>query len=628
MSRRHEVTVERVFEAPRALVWALVADTNRWDRASGLTPGRYDWKEIDGRRTRYARSRELGFDIEWTEAPYRWIEGEFIEGERQFLKGPVEGGGFRVRLADDGARTRAVATAWVDSAGGVVSPLIGMVQRSRFRAALDRFFGAIDAVLARTKDLVAAEGEPAVTRIRRALMGGYDPVTSGPCSPANAVELESRARSLSTEPVAAELVQQIVGLLRDRPDEELAQVRPFELARVWQRDRREVLSAFLHATRAGLVDLRWQINCPVCRVSAGIAQGLEEVKNAVHCAACNIDYQIDFGGSVEAVFQCNAAVREVATAVYCASSPAFLPHVWAQLSAPKGTERDDAGSLPAGALHIRSLWARRAVDVDVPAEGAGLEIVVGDGDLTARLLGDDQRGRLRTVNRSGDDAVLLLERAGWSADSVLGSVITSFPDFLDLFATEAPAAGVDLSIGHLALLFSDLTGSTAMYQRIGDARAFAIVEEHFRAMEVIVNANGGAVVKTMGDAVMATFPSAAQAVAAALAMARENERSHASVGLGVKLGVYAGPCLAVRANERLDFFGTTVNLAARLQAQAHAGQLVLTEEQAALPGVREQLRDLTPSSFEAALKGIAEKQKLVALDVVSRGQNLTHTTST
>ena len=160
----------------------------------------------------------------------------------------------------------------------------------------------------------------------------------------------------------------------------------------------------------------------------------------------------------------------------------------------------------------------------------------------------------------------------------------------------------------------------AMYERIGDARAFAIVEEHFRAMEAIVVANEGAVVKTMGDAVMASFASASQAVAAAVAMVRENDRLHGDVGLGVKIGVHAGPCLAVRANERLDFFGTTVNVAARLQAQAKAGGLVVTEELSRTPGVAALLDGLPREPFEATLKGIRETQRLVAVDLREPGR--------
>src|SRR5262249_36518211 len=107
---------------------------------------------------------------------------------------------------------------------------------------------------------------------------------------------------------------------------------------------------------------------------------------------------------------------------------------------------------------------------------------------------------------------------------------------------------------------------------------FAIVEEHFRAMEKAVVTNDGAVVKTMGDAVMATFSSVDAAVRAAIAMIEANEALNAQIGLGVKIGVHGGACLAVRANERLDFFGTTVNVAARLQAQAKPAEVVVTRD--------------------------------------------------
>jgi class 3 adenylate cyclase len=87
--------------------------------------------------------------------------------------------------------------------------------------------------------------------------------------------------------------------------------------------------------------------------------------------------------------------------------------------------------------------------------------------------------------------------------------------------------------------------------------------------------------------------------------------------LSVKLGVSAGACLAVRANERLDFFGTTVNLAARFEARAKGGQLVVTKELAAHPRVQALLAGFSKTPFKAALKGIAAEQELLAVAVVS-----------
>ncbi len=611
--REHAVTLSRVFRAPRELVWALVADTNRWDRASGLTPGTYGWREHEGRRRRGGTAREMGFEVEWIEPPYEWVEGSFVHGERRFLKGPVARGGFRARLEDVEGGTEVRATAYVAGEGAVVS-VLSPILRTRFRRALRRYLASIDEVLSRAEKSADAD-QPPFVRVRRALAAGYDPVTSGARTPANVEVLEQRLGALRERGVAGAMADRLALLLRDRPDEEVAQIRPFELARIWDADRREVLRAFLYATLAGLVDLRWQINCPVCRVAAGVADSLEDVRNEVHCHACNIAYDVDFGRHIEAVFQCHPAIRRVDAEVYCASSPSFLPHVFGQLvMGPKET-REEVVETPIGLLCCRTPDDGRSVDVDVPHPASLVEVTVHVDRLEATVSAPKgERGLLRVVNRTGRPVEVLIERGGWSADAVLGTVVASFPEFLDLFATEAPAAGVDLSIGNLALLFSDLTGSTALYERIGDARAFAIVEEHFRLMEQVVHRHRGAVVKTMGDAVMASFASAEDAVRAAIEMVAENDEAHGELGLGVKLGVHAGPCLAVRANDRLDFFGTTVNVAARLQAKAEAGHVVLTEELANDARVSAALGALPRRSFQTALKGIREEQRLAAVD--------------
>ena len=616
--KRYAAEAERVYAAPRELVWAVVADTNRSDRAMGLAPAKYRWEvDEEGNRTRVASARELGQELEWIEPPYRWIEGRFVQGRRTFVKGPVSRAGFEAHLEDaEGGGTRLRATTWME-AGGVLGFFAGPVQKLKFRSGLKRYFDAIGGVLEGWERYELGElDEPAAIRVKRLLGQTYDEVTSGPRTEPNRTLLERRAARLREARVAPEVVAKLVAHLGERPDEEVQQMRPFELARAWGLDRREVLRAFLHATVAGLCDLRWQINCPVCRVGASIVSGLDSVGEATHCQACQIDFDTDFAQHVEAVFPSNEAVRPVESALYCASSPAFLPHVMAQLEVEPGDTFEEPFELPAGELHVRILGVKGGEHVDVDAPPEALTVTAGEG-LAVALDGDagDGSTTLRITNEGAETAVILLERAGWSADAVLGSVVSSFPEFLDLFATEAPASGVDLRVGHLALLFSDLVGSTALYQRVGDARAFAIVEDHFRAMGDAIAAHQGAIIKTMGDAVMASFASLEDAVAAARAMIEAHDAEHEDDGLGVKIGVYAGPCLAVRANDRLDFFGTTVNLAARLQAQAGASEIVMTETQLSHPEVAALLDGYGRRSFEAALKGIDEIQALVGVRV-------------
>jgi class 3 adenylate cyclase len=291
-----------------------------------------------------------------------------------------------------------------------------------------------------------------------------------------------------------------------------------------------------------------------------------------------------------------------------------LPHVVAQLAIDPGATRTELADLAPGAYHLRLSSAGGTANVELPV-ASSLSVTLREGEIGVDVAPPDDATKVVLRSTVDKAATVLLERAGFNADAALGSVVASFPDFLDLFATEAPATGVDLSIAHLALLFSDLTGSTALYGRVGDARAFAIVEEHFRDMTKVVTEHRGAIVKTMGDAVMATFVSEVDAVAAAIAMVRRCREKHGELDLSAKLGVAAGPCLAVRANDRLDFFGTTVNLAARLQARARGGQLVVTRELSTHPGVSALMAPFPRTEFKAALKGIATEQDLVGVDV-------------
>lgn len=610
------VTVERRFAAPRDVVWALLADTNRYDRALGLSPPRYSWTEVEGRRERVGHATQGGVAMSWVEQPYEWVEGRWLWSRRLFLSGPASEGGLRVDVEDDGEGCVARVTASGQTRSWVLG-LLGPLLRAHLRRKIESYMAAVAEVVEAHRSAQPDTHQPAAAQAQGLLAVLDNEVTSGHRTAVDEAELARRGQRLSAAPVSDTAVERLVDTLGRRPDEEVAQMRPFELARQWDQDRRAVLQTFLHGTRAGLVDLNWQINCPVCRVSAEVVTTLGDVGRQIHCESCNIDYGVDFGANVEAVFRCNKAIRPVEPAVYCAASPAFRPHVLAQLRIEPGQTREVELPLGDGRLHVRTLGTQRALDLVDEAVPETLELRIGPEAITGEARGrsGDAPTRLVLHSELEDPAYLLVERGAWSTDAVLGSVVASEPDFVDLFATEAPAAGLELTIGRITLLFSDLTGSTALYERIGDARAYAIVQEHFRIMERAIARHEGAVIKTMGDAVMASFVTPAHAVAAALEAVEQTESRHRDHEIGVKLGIHEGPCLAVRANERLDFFGTTVNLAARLQGQAGAGELVIMQSLAEQPAIAELLAGAPRRALTARLKGITEAQPLMAIDL-------------
>ncbi len=189
------------------------------------------------------------------------------------------------------------------------------------------------------------------------------------------------------------------------------------------------------------------------------------------------------------------------------------------------------------------------------------------------------------------------------------AVVRAIDEFLGEGA-EATAEAPKLATEHVhTILFTDVEGSTALTQRLGDARARELLREHERIVREALKSHGGSEVKTMGDGFMASFSSATKALECAIAMQRAFADWNQGVGaqglapLHVRIGLNAGEPIA----EDEDLFGTAVNLAARICAHAEAGQIlapIVVRELAA--GKQFLFADLG----ETALRGFEDPARL------------------
>ena len=195
--------------------------------------------------------------------------------------------------------------------------------------------------------------------------------------------------------------------------------------------------------------------------------------------------------------------------------------------------------------------------------------------------------RLAFENRTDARVLLGVWVAGNTLHELLGrrkpfltaKRLLTNPTFHDIYRTNTLGVDQRLKITSLTFLFTDLRGSPDLYDRVGDLAAFDLVRAHSRMLQEIVALEGGAVVKTIGDAVMASFPTPDRAVAAALRMREAMpglEAGGARGGLLLKIGIHEGPCLAVTLNERQDYLGQTVNIAARVQGPASSRSIFAT----------------------------------------------------
>jgi adenylate cyclase len=220
---------------------------------------------------------------------------------------------------------------------------------------------------------------------------------------------------------------------------------------------------------------------------------------------------------------------------------------------------------------------------------------------------------LQFSNATAAERLFVLERTAWSDQAATAAEVTALQTFRDLFAGELLRSGEKISVGSLTVLFTDLRDSTRLYRQIGDAVAFARVLDHFAILREAVAAEDGALVKTIGDAVMAVFRRPVSAVRAILAA--QQRLAIPNVGttpLHLKAGLHYGPCIAVTLNDRLDYFGSTVNMAARLERFSQGNDLVVSDavrqdpEVAAL--LAEQTHPLTVEQLDVELKGFDAEQ--------------------
>ena len=155
------------------------------------------------------------------------------------------------------------------------------------------------------------------------------------------------------------------------------------------------------------------------------------------------------------------------------------------------------------------------------------------------------------------------------------SYVETMTQFLDEGRGRAPAAESSTSGAFRTVLFTDVEGSTALTERVGDAKAREVLRAHERIVREALRAHGGAEVKAMGDGFMASFSSATRALECAIAMQRafavHNEAADAPIR--VRIGLNAGEPIA----EEKDLFGTAVNLAARIAAQAVGGEILASD---------------------------------------------------
>ena len=460
--------------------------------------------------------------------------------------------------------------------------------------------------------------------------------------------------------------------IRTTDDYDLFRVNPIQYARVSNLSEADSIDIFVHAAKVGLFEMDWLLLCAYCPQVAGSFRELDQVHPRFQCEFCNALNDVALDDYIQVVFTLARSIRDIA---FHHPETLSVEDYYLRYNFSKGfkpphgmTHEQLLAALSRGFADIEArqqqsfdfeVTAGRFEVLDLshklllvffadgePAEpqttlvqlesGRFLvperptesrDMILGDGRFSFRQAADLRPGKhtIHVENRTGDRGRFWFLQYPYGFQPHLveyepflsGKRLLLTPSFGDLYKTQLVDERESLTVADMTYLFTDLKDSTPLYESVGDVNAYFLVRQHFDILNKIIRERSGTIVKTIGDAVMAGFERPQDAVRAAIEMIEELARFNqtASRPLVLKIGVHRGRAIAVRLNDRIDYFGQDVNIAARVQGSAGVNEVCITHTVMEAPGVADIVGTRSVSRDYENLKGIGQKMEIHRLAV-------------
>jgi class 3 adenylate cyclase len=590
------------FAKPPEAIWPFVSDSARLWELAGMAPYRFEERvDAQGRVRRFVRGKVGPFPARWEEEFGEWQENHRLFQTRDYKNGPMRRWEWACELVPEGAGCRLIVTGMAEPAG-----LLGFVGKHAgvFQAEFGKAATGIERIVRESSGF--------------ALVPGWS--VDDLAEPAARQRLNTLGEELARDPASHALGPNLIDYLRHAPIVDLRSIRPIALAKLWSAPSGHAVELFLAAARKGIVAMGWELLCPRCRGAKSRVSRLQDLPKGAHCSSCNIDYERNFNRNVELTFHPEPWIRPLPEGEMCMLGQGSARHIKFQGEVAAQSMKTFELSLAPGPYRFRTVEAGAEAYRDIGADGVIPKLVARGGDIF--LEGARGANELAIRNETDRPLVFVVENRNWAKDALTGDRVIAMPAFRRLCPEQLLRPGDNAEIGWIAIMFTDLKGSTELYDALGDAPAYNLVRDHFSFLSDRVQRHHGFVVKTVGDAVMAAFSRPDDAVRAALAIQDDVASFNTARGGGataspivLKLGLHAGPCISVTTADVLDYFGATVNIAARLEHQCHGGEVVVSEAVAQDAEAAGALADRTQIEETAMLRGVSAPVRFVRIAV-------------
>ena len=585
---------ERHFARPPEAIWPFVADSARINEIAGMPAYKVEEQaDAQGRIHRLASIKYGPIRVKWEEDFGEWQENRHLSQTRHFINGPFGRFVAAAEVYPEGTGSRMVFSAEFECLGvlGFLAKLSGQIGREG-----DKRLGAIERMIRKSETADQIAGASA----REA------------AKPAGRRRLRTLIADLARDPASHGLAPKLADFLLHAPIVALRSIRPVSMARFWHAPPEDTVELFLAAQRLGIMVMGWDLLCPRCRGAKARAERLHELPQGAHCSSCNVDYGRDFTRNVELTFHPEPWLRPLPEGELCLLGQGTTPHVKFQAEVAAHTRKSFAIALRPGPYRFRTVEAGGGADADIAADGMIPNVAASGGDIVLAPTG--HKDEIVVTNETDRPLFFVVEDRNWARDPLTGERVIAMPAFRRLCPEQLLRPGDDVEIGRVAIVFTDLQGSTKLYDALGDATAFHLVRDHFAFLSERVERHNGFIVKTVGDAVMAAFHDPADAVRAVLSIQDELadfNRGRSDGGVILKLGLHLGSCIAVTAGGVLDYFGSAVNTTSRLEHQCRGGEVIVSEAVLVDSEAREALKGRNVTEDSAVLRGLSEPVRFV-----------------
>ncbi|MBD3615288.1 MAG: adenylate/guanylate cyclase domain-containing protein [Gracilimonas sp.] len=542
-------------------LWPYISDTNRLFRKLGATPVQ---------TTSLSRNTPKGYlelsnhslksYMTWTEEPYSWETPYRYEVKRNYKLGILK----ELRLytecipTDEG--TKLIVKIWVTPSNVALSYLVKFYINYVIKIRLNKYLQKIE------KSATGNVKPYELSKPKKLVRGANR-------------KLETLKERLIEESKRKRIVERLIHLIRYAEDEDLKRIHPYALAEYWGEKKYSVLNVFLHASKLDLLDFSWDVCCPKCKSPKNNFRKMKKARVHLFCEDCDSDYTMDFNRNTHLVFRPHPLIRTIPDKMYCLGGPGSKPHRVIQQTLGIGDERYPQLELEVGTYLFRTHNHEGHLKLHVRDDGAdNVKFFITDEELDGQEIVISRTPNLSISNYSSKNLVCFIDKLNWKEEAIYASEVSSSVDFTSLFSRETLKETSKVKASEVTMLFTDLMNSTELYVKEGDESAIGRVMGHFKIIQQIVAEERGGIVKTIGDSVMAVFW---EPVSALKAVQRIQQIFTTSSSVGnafkIKAGVHYGDCTAVNLNGRIDYFGTTVNIASRLVDAASEKEIMVSE---------------------------------------------------